>query len=268
MRVNLGVRLAAMIRRVRLAAIGLSIVLVVCLWAFRRDDDPVYNGRSLSAWLDQRIKRADGTEGLSDPAIDAVQDLGPDVIPQLLKWLQRTDPPGFQQLRYGASIPVPLNDAWRTRAFLGFRALGSSGAWAIPELVDLTLHAADADVRGAAINSLTYGHPEIDRLLSQALRNSDVQTRRRAVFALASLRPRADLDVLLTAAQDDVDLEVRRVAIRALGSYSGPLLPSSTLKILRQLTFDPNGEISSAAQSAIDQQTEYRRMVLGAAGSE
>lgn len=117
--------------------------------------EPSYNNKPLSAWLDDRVTRPDGTVVLTDEAVFAVQQLGHQAIPALLQWLQCSDPPGFRQLRFGANIPVPLNDNWRRRAVSGFRALGDAAGPAIPDLVQLALCEQDEPVRLASINTLT-----------------------------------------------------------------------------------------------------------------
>ena len=253
-----------MTRRVQRAAIvsGIMILLTVCTLSFQGTDEPSYKGKLLSAWLDDLVPCPDGRIELSDKAVQAVHEMGPDVIPQLLSWVKRSDLPGFWRLRYDVGIPVPLNDVWRTRAIRGFRALGDTGAAAIPELVSLTLESKDEAVRHAAINALTYGHPEINRLLGQALRDPDVELRRRAAFALGCLRQHGSIE-LLTSALSDMDSQVRSEAAKCLGIHTMPLLSSSTINALKSLLSDSDGAVRSAAQLAIDRQIEYRQNGVG-----
>ena len=157
-------------RRVRqsIFAIGAVIGIFAILVTLRSNGEPSYNNKPLSAWLDDRVLRSDGTTVLSDESVFAVQQIGHQAIPMLLQWLRYSDPPGFRLLR-GANVPVPLNGNWRVRAVYGFRALGDAAAPAIPDLVQLALYERDEPVRLAAIGALTNNHPEALRLLSPSL---------------------------------------------------------------------------------------------------
>ena len=253
----------SMNRRVRqsIFVIGLvtsGVAIVATLKLLKPMDEPSYNNKPLSAWLDDRITRPDGTAVLSDESVFAVQQIGHQAIPELLQWLQYSDPPGFRQLRFGANIPVPLNDVWRTRAMYGFRALGDAAAPAIPDLVKLALYEQDEPVRLAAINTLTNHHPEALRLLSASLRSTDPAARLQAADVFGYIRPAAAIP-LLTAALSDSDAGVRAKAARALRFYVSPLVPDVTLDALNAMSSDSDMTVRVAAQSAIDSQTAYRQ---------
>lgn len=253
-------------RRTRQFVILIALVIAIAVlwgalrapWATSRaPGEPSYRGRLLSEWLDDRVATPAGPVILTDEAVFAVRQIGPEAIPLLLEWLQRSDPRGFQQLRYSANIPVPLNDRWRDRAFLGFRALGDDAAIAIPELVHLALRGEDRDIRSAAINSLTNDHPASTKLLSKALRDNDAEIRFRAAHVLGCIRPPAAIGSL-TSALGDPDSNVRSESARALGFYSRPLLPARTLDALESLLLDRDPSVRAAARSALNSQTAYR----------
>ena len=246
-------------RRVRqsIFAIGVVIGIFAILVSLRPNGEPSYNNKPLSAWLDDRVPRPDGTIVLSDESMFAVQQIGHQAIPVLLQWLQYSDPPGFRLLR-GANVPVPLNDNWRLRAVYGFRALGDAAAPAISDLVQLALYEQDESVRLAAIGALTNNHPEALRLLSASLRSTDPAGRLQAADVLAYNRPPAAIP-LLTEALTDSDPGVRAKAARALGLYSSPLVPDATLDALNAMSSDSDITVRVAAQSAINSQTAYRQ---------
>ncbi len=234
-----------------------AIVTAAFLQSLRMPNEPSYNGRRLSRWLDKRVATPAGPVVLSSEASSAVREIGPEAIPFLLNWLQRSDLPGFRRLRYGANVPVPLNDVWRTRAFYGFRALGRDADSAVPELVDVALFSSDREVRSAATNALVGDNPLSVKLLGDALGNDDALVRFRAAEVLGRIRPPAAIQ-LLTDALRDSDPEVRSKAASGLGLYSQPL-PDTTLDVLKSLSENRNSSLRSAARTALTRQAAVRR---------
>ena len=166
---------------------------------------PVYAGRSLGEWLDDRVVTPEGPNILTPKATAVVREIGDESIPTLLAWVKRSDYSLVEGLRYRYGIPVPLNEAWRTRGFYGFRALRDKMDVAIPELVELAMHDPNEGVRSAAINSLTGRRPLTTELLTMALTDPKPNHRARAANVLGYLRP-PDAIVPLTQALADPNL--------------------------------------------------------------
>ena len=217
---------------------------------------PVYAGRSLNEWLDDRIVTPEGPHILTPKATAVVREIGVESIPTLLDWVKRSDSSLVEVLRYRYGIPVPMNQSWRTRGFYGFRALRDKMDVAIPELVKLAMYDPNEGVRSAAINSLTEGRPLTTELLTIALTDAAPDHRSRAANVLSYLRP-PDAIVPLTQALADPDRDVRLQSLRALGCYSDPLLPKSTLQAIELCKSNPESVVREAAQAALNYQKDY-----------
>ncbi|MCA9031634.1 MAG: HEAT repeat domain-containing protein [Planctomycetaceae bacterium] len=228
-----------------------ALVMAVVLWVqLSGPSEPTYNGKSLSEWLDERRPTPAGPIVLTDEAELAVRKIGPEAIPFLLDWVQRTDSTTSQSLRYRVGIPIPLNDVWRARGLYGFRALGDAAEPAIPELVEMALKSDDRDVQGAATNSLTNNHPLAVKLLIEALQSGDSEIRFNAALVLGRLRPSEAIEPL-TKALADSEHGVRGIAAMGLGFYSPDKLPQATIDELKRLAGDSDREVGLAAEHAL-----------------
>lgn len=112
-----------------LAACGLIAVVAVCFFCLR-ENEPSYNGRTLSEWLE----RAPGDRA----AILAVRQIGTNAVPLLLKWGTKENTPVFRTIRnFAEKLPPSMggtfisdrfyraSSEWYTvLAIRGFRVLG------------------------------------------------------------------------------------------------------------------------------------------------
>jgi hypothetical protein len=126
-------------------------ILGVLLWP--REREPEYDGVPLSEWLERfdREKTSINTNGIwgASAAYDAIQQMGTNTLPFLVRWIQY-DKPGWRQRLYDASWKLPrkiffsrtysrlitLGDK-RHRADIaaqGFKILGRKAEAAVPEL--------------------------------------------------------------------------------------------------------------------------------------
>jgi hypothetical protein len=112
------------------AAVGLRVA---------SDHEPVYRGRRLGAWLDDRYPTEAGPVLLEDDSVKAVRSIGPAAIPRRIGWLRATDSVpgrwvafelGRQKIR---GLRVPLNAEKRGRAMYAFRAPGLAARPAFPQ---------------------------------------------------------------------------------------------------------------------------------------
>lgn len=187
--------------------------------------DPVYRGKKLSAWLDDRHSMSRGPDALSDEAVAAVRALGPKAIPTLLAWHRSSDLPFRRRANYvlgwqlKLSLRVPTNEENWTRAMYGFRALGPAAKPAFPELVELALKTPD---RWQAINDLAETDTDTMRLVASSLKSPDPNVRLRAIDILTCLRmfPEEVSLPALEGALNDPDLQVRAEAAKAIAFFN------------------------------------------------
>ncbi len=204
-----------------IAALG---VCLLCPWS---PPDPVYRGKKLSAWLDDRHSMPRGPDALSDEAVAAVRALGPKAIPALLAWHRSSDLPVSRWanfvLGWQTKLPqrLPTNEENWTRAMYGFWALGPAAKTAFPELVEFALETPD---RWQAISAFE-SDADAMRLVASSLKSPDRDVRLRAIDILTSLRMFPD-EVSLPALQgalNDPDRQVRVEAARAIAFYNQAL---------------------------------------------
>jgi HEAT repeat protein len=212
-------------RKALVAGTVVLAALVAWAWLLRRGErpEPVYQGRPLGAWLDDRHATSAGPVVLSDEAVTAVRAMGPEAIPTLLDWIRAPDSAisrsakVFLEWRLRLPVHVPTNHEKRARAMYGFRALGVAARSAFPELVKIALHSSDEWQRADAINALCESDADAMRGLVEGLENPDREVRLRAIHALACVRIAPDevcLPALERAAASDPDASVRDSAAR------------------------------------------------------
>jgi HEAT repeat protein len=190
--------------------------------------EPVYRGKTLSAWLDDRHRTTQGPVVLSDEAVAAVRALGPEAVPTLLAWFRAADSPVRRNakilLEWRLNLPlrVPTNQEKRLRAMYGFRALGATARSAFPALVAVALNSTDDWQRTDAINALTESDANTMRLLAGGLKSPDREVQLRAVFALSCIRIAPDEVCLpaLEGALNDPDSQVRVEAAKAIAQFN------------------------------------------------
>jgi HEAT repeats len=121
---------------------GLVVVFVMAaigaLLYVSRTNEPSFQGRALSQWLNDIDKARDDHE--AEAAMNAVRQIGTNAIPSLLSTMRAED----SKLKQTAStllarlhiFRIQLADAngKHSRAFVGFHALGPQASSAIPEL--------------------------------------------------------------------------------------------------------------------------------------
>jgi len=161
----------------------LAGVLIAVLWT---GGEPVYNGQSLSHWLEYADHENYDSERVAE-ASNAVKAIGPRAVPFLLNWLE-TDPPTWQawsdKIPWLADLGPSLSAAHANQmAVNGLAILGSDAESALPHLAKMLSHTSTADRACWALASIgTSGIP----LLLAEVTNQHQSVRASAVWALAS----------------------------------------------------------------------------------
>jgi hypothetical protein len=177
-------------RSVILLTVVVALLGLVWLTTFAtRPREPTHAGRTLSAWLTERD--SPHPRDLSDAAKEAIQAMGTNALPHLLRMISRKDSAAKLRLRRWLSREDPLQRRillWtathyteRLRAAAGFEALGSEGAPAVPTLIRLLGH--EQTSYPAALALAAIGRPALPGLL-QSLTNQSVWVRSGAVQAI------------------------------------------------------------------------------------
>jgi len=221
-----------------LACVAAAVSLVAYL---ARDQQPTYQGRSLSAWL--QIYGSHPTDHqTSADAEDALRHISTNAIPFLLEWI------GYEPSPFRMKIEElfdKLPDRWRPQwvdrpgnrsfaAAVAFAVLGTAGSKAIPELTKQAITATNEQgTQRATIALGGIGPPALPALLG-ILTNTQIQGRFFAIEAIPNLGTSA-LPALPTLIQclDDPQVEVACAAADALGRLA--LAPAATIPALTNL---------------------------------
>jgi HEAT repeat protein len=183
-------------------------------------------------------------EALGDPA-RAVSRAASDALVAIGRRHGDVDP-GLRAALHGA------DPARRFAAAFTLARISPPGPRLLPALVE-ALASADGDVRWAAARLLVETgrvHGEVFPLLGGLVRTAEsASVRRMAVFALRELAPeRSDAASLLLGAARDRDLQVRRAALTALASLWSP--PASVAAHLLQ-TLATDADAASRCLAAL-----------------
>src|SRR6266704_5619607 len=127
-------------KRGLLLAVLFVALLGGVVWMLSRPPEPAYQGKPLSAWLEEI--NAYGVPGdTNQAAFVAFREMGTNAVPALLKIIESGDPP-FERMvdklnRMQSLVDFPVRGAWRQRSSASF-ALYAMGAKAKPAFPTLT----------------------------------------------------------------------------------------------------------------------------------
>ncbi|MDB6109439.1 MAG: repeat protein [Pedosphaera sp.] len=148
----------------------LTLVVIALLpavaWQVRRPRQPAYQGKTISAWLDQYSHPTPLQS--RDTAQAAIQNIGTNAIPVLLKMIRTHDSPlehsTKKLLRKQSLIPIHwhTDNECRAQACLGFRILSLNARAAAADLADLAIASPDPGIRASAARALNFIVPEVD----------------------------------------------------------------------------------------------------------
>ena len=177
---------------------ALALVLVIGLAVHKRRQEPSYQGKTLTQWLETYHR----TDVFSGPAcLAAIQAMGTNATPYFAKRLTPTLSLPASWLNYAArAVPASILDRLPNRdaaiqsrneaiVMLGF--LGTNSAAALPQLQVMFL-SKDVGVRTSARNALAKMHPVSTPFLLSVLNDRKSMLRGEAAYALAGLGAAAE----------------------------------------------------------------------------
>ena len=157
-------------------------------------EDPLYDGKPLSAWVDELPPKLPKVTQTHRPAVKAVRAIGTNAIPWLLRELTTTP-------WTGSDNPTNTQSSYlhQSRARAGFWALGEIGTPAIPSLVELIEQQPDC-VPAALAGIGAYGLPALELCLTNvsAEMRPEGAHAHSVVSALGGLFVAIDTDRILT----------------------------------------------------------------------
>ncbi|MGA9779268.1 MAG: HEAT repeat domain-containing protein [Verrucomicrobiia bacterium] len=239
--------------------------------------EPVYQGKPLSAWVD-KVGRIEEYNGAPEDAVAAIRAIGPKAVPFLLAWMPHP----------GAETPVEGAPGWDD-VDIAWWALGSEGKSAIPTLARILSRPQhtmdDYSVWTESAKAISYlgpdaivpmltvatnmqgqrewwellhnfenlgtnGAPAVPALIHWA-NNPDYWVRDGVVSALGGIGERPDLavPVLTNALEHDSNSMVRRDAADALGSFAND--SEAVLPELTRMLKDPEWQVRGGALSGL-----------------
>lgn len=240
-------------RRVYFGVIFLLLALLGAGWWLARDREPAYQGKTLSAWLHELdLLYYDGPD--TEEAYAAVQQIGTNAIPHLLRKLQTKEYPweGWQQWlphRGFSWLRLPAASGQRMDALAGFRALGQQALPAIPQLLTLcakTNH--DSSWTFAALNAI--GDAKVLPNLMGWLTNSTPAQQCYSIESLGNLGHRAQPAIPdLLPFLEHANFWDRYLATRALGQIAARA--DLVVPALEKRLADTNNSVVMAAADAL-----------------
>jgi hypothetical protein len=215
--------------------------------------EAAYEGKRLGQWLDEGMTLAPddpySTNQSVRRVVKAVQAIGTNAIPFLLRDMERKQSPWLETAQFRAwklkLVEKPSFWAWRlNRSVWGFQALGTNGAPALKRL--LALYDGDSLAVGSAQAALVALGPFALPELEKRLHATNSMKRRIAAGTLAYLGPAAEPAIpSLLAMLDDTNTDVRRMAVGALMKINRQ--PECLVPLFRGLLRDSNETIRTCA---------------------
>lgn len=153
---------------------GLMVLLLVAviggfIWLMMPPKEPTYQGKALSWWLSRFEDSGASIYDQKDPKAmecrDAVQHMGTNAIPNLLRILRAKDSAfkmavvDLVERQDYIHVPFTSVEEQKRKAQLGFYLLGELASNAVPALVDIYTHPASEDSKAIADSTLTELYP-------------------------------------------------------------------------------------------------------------
>jgi hypothetical protein len=168
-------------KRPRLILILLAVILLGCVaFLFIGPKEPLYHGKTPSAWLWELNDRLRGGTNHSGQEVD-IHGMGTNAVPTLLRFAGANHGKPVSKLIELVNgqklfhIHARAEEDKHFLANLGFMLLGTNAAPAVPELLKLARH-SNPGVRLTALNGLEYVAPEseaVRTIMTGSLNDTD-----------------------------------------------------------------------------------------------
>ena len=243
----------------------LATVLGLLVWRALDTPAPVFEGRTLSRWLDHHVASSAANPPYNSPgwkkADEALRQIGTNAIPTLLKMLRAKDPPPLvlKLLEVARRHPwTRINYRYAVlrheEAEYAFQVLGKNAVSAVPELIKIYQRAVSPSSQRCAALALGHigrGAQAAVPVLIRDFTHTNGSVRFYAVSAVMYIGGEPAVVVpALTSVLKDPSVDVRwnaLVGLEMLGSAARPAVP----EILKM--FSDQGMLGS---SSIIQQVE------------
>jgi hypothetical protein len=245
----------------------LIAVLGTISWLVLRpyDPEPIYKGKPLTYWLDGFLPRANSADPPSqDEAEEAVQQIGTNAIPTLLRMLRAKDSEfklkliQLTQKQHLINIKWRMAETQRYEALIAFTYLGPQGQSAVPDLIQIDRESRSDpknDYRSLfdmVFASMGPAAAAAVPLLVQDTADPNYLIRWSVVQTLGKIHANSNLSVpALAKSLRDPVADVRRDAAHSLAAF-GTNAQSATPELIN-LLFDPSPDVSAMAASALKQ---------------
>ncbi|MDB6067666.1 MAG: repeat-containing protein [Pedosphaera sp.] len=271
--------------RILFALIALAVVGGI-VWAVIYSHEPVYQGKGLSAWLEDLDDPHPGPK--KDRAEEAVRHIGRDAMPEIIRILKRRDSSlkersmkWLSEHHFFKAAYHPVIES-QSRALRACSVLGPQAKAAIPAMVSLVNESSHArwleqalvqagpDAVAPLIGALTNrdyqvrrdvayrlwrfpnSGPKVMPVLIECLKDKSLEVRVGAVFSMGELKQEPIIAIpALMAMLEDTTPSVRWRACLAIGKYEHEA-QAATAALLTALS-DPDPSVSGTAAIALVQ---------------
>ena len=254
--------------RIVIGSLALACVIGFFVWRPSGPPEPVFEGRTLTSWLEGHLpyvgtQPAYGTPGWKK-VDEALLSIGTNAIPTLLKMIRAKGPPplvlkaidatrrhGWMRINYRYAFS--RND----EAAYAFQIFGTNAVNAVPALIEIYEKNISPSSQRCAAQALGHIGHGAEAALPALIRNftdTNSQVRFEAVSAVMYIRGKPDVVVpALTSALKDPNVNVRWNALAGLdmfGSASRPAVPE-ILKMLDDPGMVGTSSITQEVASAL-----------------
>lgn len=246
-----------------LVACALIAIVALCFVSLR-NNEPSYNGRTLSQWLlPLTFSRGPTNEPNYVEAAQAVQAMGQTTLPWLVSWSEYRQPqltswlsdpsvPSIIRPGWLQNIFPPDNGTKNKMALAGFRILQTNAATALPELeraFKADRQPTRAYLTGTSIGNL--GAPAMTFLLQTVADAPSKDHARAAIYALG------EMDYLGTNVAPAIP-----VLLHALENTNDPMIPRNAAIALGRLGVMPDKVMPALTNMFASADTMKRRSAI------